>query len=307
MKIGLLLPLEEDLERGGPATYRELRDLALRAEAAGFDSVWVYDHLLFRYPGERTRGVQECWSILGGLAEATSRVELGTLVMPASWRNPALLAKMAVTMDDVSNGRLILGLGTGSHQPEFDAFGYPFDHRVDRFEEALQVIVPLLRQGKVDFQGTYVSASNAELRPRGPRPDGIPILIASHGPRMLRLTAQYASAWNIAWFGPVDGIAELRANLEQACADVGRDPHTLDVTVGVHIAHPESGVTESIPIDRSQALTGTPEEVATGLLAYRDAGVSHVICGALAHVTYDYTAHVLTHLADALKVYRARA
>jgi alkanesulfonate monooxygenase SsuD/methylene tetrahydromethanopterin reductase-like flavin-dependent oxidoreductase (luciferase family) len=208
---------------------------------------------------------------------------------------------MAATVDEISNGRLILGLGTGFHQPEFEAFGYPFDHRADRFEEAMQIITALLRDGKVDFHGEYFSAPNCEIRPRGPRPEGPPILVASGGPRMLRLTAQYADAWNTAWFGPVEGIAERRANMEQACEEVGRDPKTLDVTIGVHVAYPIPG----IEFDPAKVLSGTPEEVAAGLRAYEEAGVSHIICGALADVTYDYASYVMAQVGEALQVYRA--
>jgi alkanesulfonate monooxygenase SsuD/methylene tetrahydromethanopterin reductase-like flavin-dependent oxidoreductase (luciferase family) len=308
MKIGFILPLGEDADLGRAPSYQEIRTLALQTEAAGFDAVWVYDHLLYRFPGDtvETRGVQECWSVLSGLAEATNRVELGTLVMPTPWRNPALLAKMAVTVDDISNGRLILGLGTGFHQPEFDAFGYPYDHRVDRFEEALQVIVPLLREGKVDFHGTYVSAPNCELTPRGPRPDGIPVLIASRGPRMLELTATYADQWNTAWVGTVDAIAQRRAEMEAACLKVGRDPKSLEITVGVHIGPPSTDPNAE-PVDPARMLTGSPADIATALIAYRDAGVGHVICGALAHTTYDYTTGIIAHVAEALTIYHATA
>lgn len=305
MKIGLILPLGEDANLGRPPTFQEIRALALQAEDAGFDSVWVYDHLLYRFPDDVTLGIWECWSTLAGLAEATQRVELGTLVVSALWRNPALLAKMAVTVDEISNGRLILGLGTGAHQPDFDAFDYPFDHRAGRFEEAIQIISSLLQNGRVDFHGQYYNAPNCELRPRGPRPGTLPILIASRGPRMLQLTARYADAWNTAWFGPVAGITDPRADLERACAEVGRDPATIDVTVGVHVYYPQEGETPSRPIDPNDTLTGTPEDVAAGLRAYEKAGVSHVICGALAHSTYEHGSFALTQLSDALRVYRA--
>lgn len=300
MKIGFILPMGESPTIGRPPSYSEIHSLARQAEESGFDSVWVYDHLLYRFPDHDTMGVWECWSILSALAQATERVELGTLVMPVSWRNPALLAKMAATVDEVSNGRLILGLGTGFHQPEFEAFGYPYDHLASRFEEGIQIIRALLKDGKVDFQGEYFSAPKCEILPRGPRPEGPPILVASGGPRMLRLTAQYADAWNTAWVGGVSAIAERRANLEAACTEVGRDPKTLDMTVGVHCGYPVEGV----EVDLEKVLTGTPEEVAAMFRAFEEAGVSHIICGALADVTYDYTTHVMTKIGEALRVYR---
>lgn len=303
MKVGFIIPLGESDTLGRPPSFQEIRALALQAEDAGFDSVWVYDHLLYRFPERETVGVHECWSILAALADATERVELGTLVMPVSWRNPALLAKMAATVEEISNGRLILGLGTGFHQPEFDAFGYPYDHLASRFEEGIQIITSLLREGKVDFHGEYYSAPNGEIRPRGPRPEGPPILVASHGPRMLRLTAQYADAWNTAWFGPVADAAERRADFEKACAEAGRDPSTIETTVGVHCAYPFEGV----EFNPEKVLTGTPEEVAAGLRAYEESGVSHVICGALADMTYDYTSHVIANVGEALAAYRYSA
>jgi probable F420-dependent oxidoreductase len=302
VKIGFILPLGEDTDLGRAPTWTEIRDLALQAEAGGLDSVWVYDHLLYRFPERDAMGVQECWSVLSALAAVTDRVELGTLVMPTSWRNPALLAKMAVTVDEISGGRLILGVGTGFHQPEFDAFGYPFDHRVDRFEEALQVIGPLLREGKVDFTGTWVSAPDCELRPAPTR--RIPLLIAGRGPRMLRLTATHADLWNMAWFGDVSALAPSRADLEAACAHTGRDPGTLGVTVGVHVALPEA--LDDAP-NPDRVLTGSPAEIAAGLIGYRDAGVEHVICGALAATTYEYTTKVIDLVTEALAVYREQA
>ena len=126
--------------------------------------MWVFDHVLFRFDGVTT-GIHECWTVLSAIAEATERVELGTLVMCTGFRNAALLAKMAATLDHISDGRLILGVGAGWHDPEYEAFGWPTDHKVSRFEEALAVISGLIRDGRADFDGTYVSARDAVLRP----------------------------------------------------------------------------------------------------------------------------------------------
>jgi len=298
MKIGIVLPISEDEEQ--TPRYAEIREMARRAEAGGFDSVWVYDHLLFRFPEKPTAGIWECWTVLAALAEATERVELGTLVMCTAFRNPAVLAKMADTLDEVSDGRLILGLGAGWHQPEFDAFGIPFDHKVDRFEEALEIIVPLLREGKVDMRGTYAFASNAELRPRGPRPQGPPLLIGAFGPRMLRLTARYADAWNTCWLGQPTKLAERRAALEAACADEGRDPARIEITVGVSMAVPPAGETIEGTDDPDKFLSGTAEEIAAGLRAYSDLGVGQVICACAPN-----TPAGLDRLTEALRVYRA--
>ena len=277
MKIGLVLPISES-DDGQLARYAEIRDLARGAEATGLDSVWVYDHLLFRFRENPTRGIWEAWTLLAGVAEATARVELGTLVVCTAFRNPAVLAKMAATLDEVSGGRLILGLGAGWHQPEFDAFGLLFDHKVGRFAEALDIIVPLLREGRVDFTGEYYAAPNCELTPRGPRPGGPPIMIGAFGPRMLRLTAEHADAWNTCWLGQPTKLAERRAELEAACATVGRDPATLEVTVGINVAVPELGEPAAPDHDPDTVLTGSADEIAAGLRVYADLGVGHAIC-----------------------------
>src|SRR5215469_4876315 len=140
--------LANDRVTNSKRSYETIRAVAQQAEADGFDSIWLADHLLYRDPGAPTRGIWECWTMLAALAEATQRVELGTLVLCNAFRHPAILAKMATTLDEVSHGRLILGLGAGWNEPEYRAFGLPFDHRVDRFEEALQIIRPLLQDGQ---------------------------------------------------------------------------------------------------------------------------------------------------------------
>lgn len=147
-----MLPLGEDDGLGRTLTWPELRELALAAEASGLDSVWGADHLVFRNDG-RAEGIHECWTVLSAVAALTQRVEIGSLVLAVPFRNPALTAKMAAELDAVSNGRLVLGLGCGWYEPEFDAFDYPFDHRVARFEEGLEIILPLLRDGRVRFAG----------------------------------------------------------------------------------------------------------------------------------------------------------
>ena len=271
MRIGIVLPIAQEDGQDAPAPYREIRDVALAAESAGFDSVWVFDHLLFRSDGVST-GIHECWTILSAIAEATHRVTLGTLVMCTGFRNAALLAKMAAALDHLSDGRLILGIGAGWYEPEYEAFGYPFDHRVGRFEESLAVIAGLIRDDRADLDGRWVTVRDVVLRPPA-RPD-LPILIAGKGPRMLELTARHADAWNMAWFGlPDERYARLHGELLAACRSVGRDPSTLAITVGVEVRYPTPG---TVPLD-GPALTGTPAEIAAGLRAHADAGADHLI------------------------------
>ena len=198
-----------------------------------------------------------------------------TYGMAMPFRNPAVLAKMAATVDEISGGRLILGLGAGWHEPEFDAFGIPFDHRVGRFEEALRIVLPLLREGRADFHGRYHQADGALLLPVGPRPSGPPILIAGRRPRMLRLTVEHADMWNAAWFGQVSEIEPRVVPLREALAAAGRDPSTLEVTIGVNVVFPElTGDADEPP---THALRGSAAEIAAGLGGYREAGVGHVI------------------------------
>jgi alkanesulfonate monooxygenase SsuD/methylene tetrahydromethanopterin reductase-like flavin-dependent oxidoreductase (luciferase family) len=279
MRVGIVLPIAEEDGEAGVPSYASIRAVALAAEAAGLDSVWVFDHLLFRFDGE-TSGIHECWTILAAIAEATRRVELGTIVMCTGFRNAALLAKMAATLDQVSDGRLILGIGAGWHDPEFEAFGYPTDHKVGRFEESLAVIIGLIREGRADLDGRFVTARDVVLLPPA-RPD-LPILVAAKGPRMLELTARHADAWNLAWFGmPDERLARVRGELVAACARVGRDPATLTITVGVTVRYPTGTAgaegDEDGPAPSSPGLSGTPDAIAAGLQAHAAAGAQHVI------------------------------
>lgn len=281
MNIGVVIRLSDDPAQGGTPSYQRIRERALAAEAAGFDTIWLYDHLIYRHQGEAEAGTWECWTMLSALAEATSHVELGTIVMCVPFRNPALLAKMAETLDEVSNGRLILGLGAGWHEPEFSAFGIPFDHLGSRFADGIEIIAPLLREGRADYHGQYAEVTNGAILPRGPRQDrgGIPILIGGRGPRMLRLTAKFADAWNTAWLGEPAQLPERRATLDAACAEVGRDPATLATTVGVSIAFPDlMELPEGLAEHPERYLSGTPDELAASFRAFEEQGVTHLIC-----------------------------
>jgi alkanesulfonate monooxygenase SsuD/methylene tetrahydromethanopterin reductase-like flavin-dependent oxidoreductase (luciferase family) len=275
VKIGILLQIAES-DDGVTLRYPEIRDTALAIERDGFDSIWVADHLLFEWDGQR-RGIWEGWTILSALAEATSRVEIGALVLCTAFRNPGLIAKMADAADEVSGGRLVLGLGAGWHKPEFTAFGYPFDHLASRFEESLRIIAPLVRGEQVSFDGTYEKAVECVSLPRGPRPNGPPILVGAKGPRMLRLTAELADAWNTCWLGRADELPERVATLRAACADVGRDPATLEVTVGQIVTVPGL-IEEADAGDRWQRFTfADPETLAAEWRAFAEQGVGHLI------------------------------
>ncbi len=237
-KVGLLLPLME--KTTGMRSWTEIREIAQLAEAIALDSLWAADHFLYKLENdEPPKGCWECWSIICALASCTKTVELGTIVLGMGFRNPALLAKMADTVDEISDGRLVLGIGAGYHKFEYDAFGYPFDYKYSRFAEGLAIIHGLLKNGHVDFQGRFHSARECELKPRGPRAEGPPIMIGSKGPKMLRLMSQYCDMWNGFWDdigNSAKGYAHVLPELDRACEAEGRDPKTLERTVTVLIA-----------------------------------------------------------------------
>lgn len=297
MKIGLMVFLANDRENNGKRPYDAIRVEAQEAEANGFDSIWLADHLLYRKPGEPTRGIWECWTMLAALAEATQRVEIGTLVLCNSFRNPAILAKMATTADEVSHGRLILGVGAGWNEPEYQAFGLPFDHRVDRFEEALQILKPLLREGHVDFAGRYYQARDCDDVPRGPRLEGPPLMVGAEGPRMLKLAAQYADLWNTGYMGKPETMAEPLRKIEAACREIGRDPATLGITALIGLWFPD--LQPKKPTFFDDPLTGTAAEIATAMRGYAELGVQQIM-----FQCEPYVPQALQRLTEALQLYR---
>ena len=255
---------------GRTPSWPDIRTFAEHAEAAGLDSVWVCDHFFGSMPGAPPEGVHEAWTLATALAAATIRFEVGQLVTCATYRNPGLLAKMAVTADAVSGGRLVLGLGAGWHDTEYEAFGYPTDHRVSRLEEFLEIVVPLLHGETVSFAGRHHRVADAVLLP--PPDRRIPLLVAGNGPRILGLTARYAEAWNTAWFaGPDERLRERVAALETALGEEGRDPSTLRRTVGMYIADP------AVAPDESDAFTGSVDELAETLRRFGELGFADVI------------------------------
>ncbi len=298
MKIGFVIPLFEVPAYGKRVLrYTELREMALKAEKAEFDSIWICDHLLYRFENQGTEGIWECWTMLSALAEATQRIEFGTLVLCNPFRNPAIVAKMAHPIDEVSNGRFILGIGAGWNNPEFDAFGVPFDHRFDRFEEAIQIIQPLLKEGRVDLKGRYYQTRDCEIIPRGPRPKGPPLIVGGVGPRLTRVTAQYADLWNTnqhadLWNPPTELISKLHA----FCAEVGRDLETIKVTALIALAYPDL---VDPPDFMKIYITGSAEEVATAMCRYEEEVIAHLMI----HIS-PYNTEGFTRLVEAMKCYR---
>jgi alkanesulfonate monooxygenase SsuD/methylene tetrahydromethanopterin reductase-like flavin-dependent oxidoreductase (luciferase family) len=277
IKIGIMLPESEREMAGETARWSDFLEMARTIEELGFDSLWFADHLLMRVPGHEPQGAWECWSVLAAIAASTERIEIAPFVSATAYRNPALLAKIAETVDEISGGRLILGIGSGWAKPEYDAFGFPFDHRASRFEEALAIIASLIRDGHVDFEGDFYTARDCELRPRGPRPGGIPILIGTFtGERMMRLTAEHADHWNV-WANVTgnraEGVPPLMAQMDGYCRELGRDPATLERSCAVMVDFEGAYGRPGQPVP---SLTGTARELADEYLRYAETGVSHL-------------------------------
>lgn len=278
MSLGLMVPIFEASAFGGTPRFIDMLNITRAAADAGFDIAWFADH--FSAPaeeGEEPRGVWECFTAIAGLAAATSdlSIQLGTLVACTGFRNPGLLAKMSETIDEVSGGRFILGLGAGWHEPEYEMFGMPFDHRVTRFEDAITIVSELLRRGESSHDGRFYQARNAFNRPRGPRgaTGGPPILVGTSGERMLRITARYADAWNTVWH---PSAAETRSKveaLEDACRDIGRDIRSIIKTAGGNVAlDGYHGV-------RPNPMRGSFDELADTISEFHGAGFDHFVCG----------------------------
>ena len=279
---------------GRATTFEETRAFASIAEGVGLDSIWVFDHLLFRFEGEPDEGPHEAWTTLTALAPVVPRVELGALVMCSSFRPAGVMAKMAATLDDLSGGRLTLGIGAGWHAPEYEAFGLPFDHRVGRFAEDLEIIARLLRGETVDLDGQWRQYRRAVLLP--PPARRTPILVASKGERMLRLTATWADAWNTAWFDQVDDRLRGRLrDLDAACDDVNRDRAALRRTIGIRLHEPGEGADDREGTDTDAA------GLADLLDELEDAGFADAIIWSLAK-----TPVALERIAEARKLHQGR-
>jgi alkanesulfonate monooxygenase SsuD/methylene tetrahydromethanopterin reductase-like flavin-dependent oxidoreductase (luciferase family) len=276
LKVGVQLP---EVER--EVRWPEILDMVRAIEDLGYDSVWVGEHLLYRWPDRPSRAPWEAWTSMAAVAAATTRVEFGPLVACTNFHNPALLAKQASTIDEISGGRLILGLGAGWNETEFRAFGFPFDHRIDRFEEAFTIIRTLLRDGAIDFDGQFYQARDCELLPPGPRPGGPPLMVGSIGPRMLRITLPHVDSWNV-WFADTgnspEGVPPLRDVVDEACRDVGRDPAEVERTVAVQVRLPggQGRIQGSYATAAPPPLDGDAEDMAEVLRAYAREGIGHV-------------------------------
>jgi alkanesulfonate monooxygenase SsuD/methylene tetrahydromethanopterin reductase-like flavin-dependent oxidoreductase (luciferase family) len=269
-KVGVQLP---EVERF--VAWPEYLDMALRAEEAGYDSVWVGDHLIYDLPDGSTRGPYEAWTTLAAIAAVTQRVEIGPLVASTSFHAPAMLAKQAATVDAISQGRLILGLGAGWNRREYDAFGFPYDRRVSRFEEALAIIAPLLRTGRTTFHGQFYDVDDCVLDPRLARDAGPPIMVGSNAPRMLSISLPVVDSWNVWWStyeNSVSRFTEIKAEVD-AVTPEGRH---VEATAAVLVTLP--GGKGRLMGDSYDARVSavTPDGLADHVRGLADAGATHL-------------------------------
>lgn len=282
--------------------WAELSAMARTAEAVGFDSLWLGDHLLYDLPGGITRGPWEVWTTLAALAAVTERVQLGPLVASTSFHAPAMLAKQAATVDGICGGRLLLGLGAGWNEREYRAFGFPYDHRVSRFEEAFTIIRTLLRQGRADFAGTYYTVEDCVLDPGPVRPQGPPLVLGSVGPRMLRIGLPHVDAWNVWWsdYGnTAAGFAQVRERVEEAAVEAGRAPGEVAATAAVLVELPGGSgrlMGETYHAD-VPPVRGSAAEIAGRLAELATAGATH-----LQLVVDPITQESIERLAEALQI-----
>jgi len=291
-KIGVQLP---EVERFVP--WPEYAGMAQRAEAVGYDSIWVGDHLLYDLPDGVTRGPYEAWTTLAALASITERVELGPLVASTAFHAPTMLAKQAATVDAISNGRLIAALGAGWNRREFDGYGFPYDRRVSRFEEALAIIAPLLRDGRTSYHGEFYDVDDCVLDPPPVRPGGPPIMLGSNSPRMLGIGLPVVDAWNV-WWSSYDNSAERYAEVKAEVDAVMPAGRAVAATAAVMVTIP-GGRGRLMGSDyNAQVATVTPDDLADHVRALATIGATHLqlVLDPITSETIDLVAQVLADL-----------
>ena len=296
LSVGVQLP---EVEREVP--FAELVAMARAAEAVGFDSIWLGDHLLYDLE-IGPRGPHEVWTSLAALAASTERVQLGPLVASTSFHAPAMLAKLAATVDAVAEGRLVLGLGAGWNLRDYTAFGFPYDRRVSRFEEAFTIVRTLLTEGRCTFSGEFFAVDDCVLHPAPFSLGGPPLMVGSTGPRMLAITLPHVRMWNVWWsdYGNTpDGFAAVRAGVDDAIAAAGRTGE-VDATCAVYVQLPDGGGRPmgDYPAGPTEPLRGDASELADHLRSFAGAGASHVqlVIDPITQSSIEWFADVFAHL-----------
>lgn len=321
MRFGLALPhYGFSFPDAGRVTFERVAETAREAERLGFDSVWVSDHFylsIARYGGgEDLHDALEPITTLAGLAAVTSRIRLGTLVLSAPFRHPAVLAKSASTLDLFAGGRVDLGVGSGWYEPEFEDFGYDFAPTAERFrvlEETLAVLRGLFGEGAATFDGEFFHLNNARCLPRSPQAPRLPVWLgAKGGPKALRLAARYADGWNAAWRWTPESYAEKAAAADRACEGEGRDPASLRRSVGLYslVGEDQRDLVEGFKAMQRwmphgaldgelledwmrDTLTGTPERVLDLVGRYSRLGVEEIV---ISPSCLPFAAHDLSRL-----------
>jgi alkanesulfonate monooxygenase SsuD/methylene tetrahydromethanopterin reductase-like flavin-dependent oxidoreductase (luciferase family) len=276
LRIGVQLP---EIERHVP--WPELISMARAAEAVGFDSIWLGDHLLYELAGGVHRGPWEVYTSVAALAAVTERVQLGTLVSSLGFHEPAMIAKMSATIDAISGGRFTLGVGSGWNRREYDAFGLPFDRRVDRFEEAFGLVQRLLAGETVTHDGEFHHLDRCVIDPPSARPGGPLLMVGSNSPRMLGITLPYVHQWNVWWsiFGNTpEGFAAVVTDVRERTAAIGRAPDDVEATacVYVQLSGGDGRVMGEFAGREIRPVTGSSAEIAAVLARFAAAGAAHV-------------------------------
>ena len=277
LEIGFVVEVLEAPRHQHTPRWGEIRRNALRAEEAGFDTVWVPDELIYKVDAwGGAHGFWECVAITGALAAATSKIKIGTWVLSALHRNPGLTARVVETLDEISGGRFVFGFGSGHAGAQGKTYGYPDDKVVARYEEALSIVIPALRDGSVDYSGDHHRAWEFEHRPQGPRPGLIPIMLAGHGPRTMRLAVESADIWS--GFATKSSLPAafkgMLADLNVACEKGQRDPRSLGRSIGVFVDM--LGTSDAENLGLGVPLSGSPQDVADAALEYAEMGVTHL-------------------------------
>lgn len=278
MDIGLITQLHHRPEAKTSPGWDSILDLALTAEREGFDIFVFEDVLMYRVEG-KAHGCWESGALAGALAAATETIRFGQSVVNSPYRSPALVAAAATTLDEISNGRYVLGIGAGNSDDYAD-FGFPADRRYSRFAEAMHIIHSLLKTGRAKFDGNFFTVANAELDLRGPSPEGPPINIAAGSPKMMRLVARYADAWN--WWGWDERLDEIKErvtpiveDLERACDELGRDSSEIVRTFDLYSVVPPGFDPGS---EMKQSVAGGASKIADYILSLGDLGFTEVRC-----------------------------
>jgi probable F420-dependent oxidoreductase len=267
MKVGIQLPEVERVVR-----WPEVAAMARAAEGSGYDSIWVGDHLLYRDPERPERGPWDAWTQLAALAAVTSRVRLGPLVAATAFHPPGMIARMAASIDEISGGRFVLGLGAGWNETEFRAFGFPFDHLASRFEESFEIVRRLLSGERVSLAGRFHAVDDAVLLP--PPARRVPIIVGSHGTRVLSLTLPHVDGWNTwyDWHGnTAEGFAKRNTEIDELCVRAGREPRDVRRSACVLVALENGG-------ERSHnARPVRPEQLRSHLRELAEAGADEAV------------------------------